>query len=254
MSTKIYNGAISNLSIEKLLAKLKDEIPNVKNILKEEYNKKLAEEATEQFDESEEDGIDLIKKIGEINSKNQSEIEEAKNDNELHGNDYNYNVIVFPYRKKSLILYYTDCNFFTKHLLNLPYIKDYHYQDSTDRPDKISKEDWEARILAWDTVLGGDGWGKPIENGYAFTLCKSKYLFLRTLVDINLINKYIPSDQKRKKRLLKKDVIDKGLVGVDKNQKFSAFYNLNSEFEKNYELGKYDTEEKNIKLKKIELL
>lgn len=42
-------------------------------------------------------------------------------------------------------------------LLSTGLFEDYHYQNSTDRPDTISAAEWQQRRSDWDSVANGDG-------------------------------------------------------------------------------------------------
>lgn len=40
----------------------------------------------------------------------------------------------------------------------LPYLEDYHYQNSSDRPDEVSARAWAERAATWDPLLDDDVW------------------------------------------------------------------------------------------------
>jgi hypothetical protein len=43
-------------------------------------------------------------------------------------------------------------------LLEHPELVEYHYQNSTDRPDEIPENEWEERAQAWDQMAAPDRW------------------------------------------------------------------------------------------------
>jgi len=57
-------------------------------------------------------------------------------------------------------------------------LKDYHYQNSTDKPKSVSKREWEARERFWDKVAPS---GVPFEDGYSRQIFKPPYSFFSDL-------------------------------------------------------------------------
>lgn len=52
---------------------------------------------------------------------------------------------------------YSGVNSYGDALEELGMFEDYHYQDSSDRPDEISKKDWNQRAKDWDSVMDSNG-------------------------------------------------------------------------------------------------
>jgi Leucine-rich repeat (LRR) protein len=67
--------------------------------------------------------------------------------------DFDFAVAVYPIRDKILARYFTEQNIFEKLWLSQDFVKDYHYQNQTDQPEKISEEDWDTRAKDWDIAL-----------------------------------------------------------------------------------------------------
>ena len=36
--------------------------------------------------------------------------------------------------------------------------EDYHYQNQTDRPSEVPEDEWNARGVTWDAIIGYNGW------------------------------------------------------------------------------------------------
>lgn len=85
--------------------------------------------------------------------------------------DYTFKVCVYPYSKtiknKSLMVIFTESDKLEKYFNDLPFVEDYHYQNSTDRPEGITKSQWSKRIRDWDRVIGSLNFSY---NAYQFEL------------------------------------------------------------------------------------
>lgn len=83
--------------------------------------------------------------------------------------DFNFEVTVFPLTtKKALGMYFCDRREFTALIKSQPWFIDYHYQNSTDRPDEISAKEWRKRSADWDRTLGS--MGIPAQCGFTLDL------------------------------------------------------------------------------------
>lgn len=85
--------------------------------------------------------------------------------------DFTFNLCVYPYAKtiknKSLMVIFTESDELEKYFDDLPFVQDYHYQNSTDKPDDVSSADWKKRIRDWDRVIGNKNYS---HNAYQFEL------------------------------------------------------------------------------------
>jgi hypothetical protein len=52
-------------------------------------------------------------------------------------------------------------------------LTDYHYQNSTDKPDSITDFDWNQREEVWDAILGDSG--TPSVAGWSFDFWNAKW-------------------------------------------------------------------------------
>lgn len=67
--------------------------------------------------------------------------------------DTSFEVIYFPYHGQVYGIYYTEDRDFSTHWMSQPEIHDFHYQNNTDRPDRISEDDWEHRRHIWKSLF-----------------------------------------------------------------------------------------------------
>jgi hypothetical protein len=246
MSTKIYDAVISELSLEQLLENFKKEIPVVKKIVKSEYNRLLAQQSIELFDASE--TLTIKEAIGNANAKNQETLDSIKlNARVPYDLNFEYSVLLFPLENKTLMMFFCQNIKFHRHFMSLPYVSDYHYQNSSDKPENISQEDWNKRSSDWDTVLGGNGWGRPIDNGLQFTF-NSNDVYFRTLVSLKHIKKAIPSPMDRKFSIYKLREVSKLKGEPDVISKVGS---LLRKINKQYKSGELQDELNKIKLRKI---
>lgn len=83
--------------------------------------------------------------------------------------DFTLSVCLIPRGGDLLALHYLENNpGFLDALKDIGY-EDFHYQNSTDRPDSISADEWEERSVTWDNALGKD---VPASVGLTFELVR----------------------------------------------------------------------------------
>lgn len=175
MSTKIYNGYKLNVTWPELMPYLKKIKKEFEIIRQELALTHMAQKLTNQIDLSLcgfEDKKEI--KLWLMPIELRDEAERAQNSASLlAGRDYSANLLVLPHEGHFLVLFYDNgCREYTAKWESLPEVSDYHYQNSTDKPEEISEPDWDSRKIAWDQVLPGSG--IPSENGLTFDLLNSK--------------------------------------------------------------------------------
>lgn len=260
MSTKIHNGYYSDLSLEKLLPKLQAFKPVVTEILTETFLKSLLKESVYEYDNvarQNDKGLReiIIEKFDDCEARIKK-LEEWERPGGMIDCDMRVNCVLFPMAPtKTLILFYCDTRAVDKAWEALPFIFDYHYQNSCDRPEKISKRNWDKRIMDWNKVLGGHGYGLPAHFGYTYYFSFSRLPFIstRSLLDA-LQPKYWPSDRKRRERVLhdtlwftEREVIkSKGQDDV-----MSDYLRFSNGFRKKLEDGQHKEALKQIELKPL---
>jgi len=227
MSTKIYNGIIFTKKMS--LVSLKKEIdnlrPKVTELVRKMYNSFAGAYIARIID----------MKTFKLFTKDQ--IEEFKNRNlcpithsffrlcertdEIKKTstrdpevDFDLSMVVFPVTGSKLLgMYFCEKKELEDILFRELPIKEYHYQDSTDRPEDISDKEWSRRERDWDKALGGNGYAIPAEAG--FTIQISPVNSIISSADEILDN--IPS---KKKRL---EVISRTKIIRDYEKKFNEF-------------------------------
>lgn len=80
--------------------------------------------------------------------------------------DFEFEVCFLPLGDRTLALLYTEQKAFVRAWEKNPLVRDYHYQNQTDKPDSISEKDWERRKSDWDIALGHN---VPAQVGFAMT-------------------------------------------------------------------------------------
>lgn len=69
--------------------------------------------------------------------------------------DMSFEVVDFPYQGHVYGMYYTENRAFNRLWKDQPGITDFHYQDSTDRPEHLSDATWDHRRHVWDSIFDG---------------------------------------------------------------------------------------------------
>lgn len=255
MSTKIYNGYRSKLPIEALLKEFSVVKQDFVNILETSFLEGLVKHTiidvldnTEYKKEKHPFDKELIKQYNfaedVINKSNKYE--------RLFFGDVDIDLAiscsVFPLNGETLILLYSDNSNATKFWEGLGFIEDYHYQNQTDPPEELSEQEWEKRKTDWDLVLGGDGYGRPVDFGYTFTFhdreLPNKFRLFQKYKDT--LDKFIPEDIRRKKNILFTELWNREFSTFTddekKNGTFSKYCNFRQKYRGDIEGGKYAEE------------
>jgi hypothetical protein len=224
MSTKIYNGYISNLNINQLLFKFRDIIENFENIKIEGYLKHLAEKATFEIDKKyfNNDVVnqkDVIWKIYEDDCKKINEqVKRGIRESDI---DFSANCCLFPlcnipFFSKTLILFYSESIEIRDYWKNLYFISDYFYYNNSDKPDNISENKWEQRRKDWYIFLGATG--TPSKNGYVFKFTDEDLPFIH----FDIVNKNIPDVDKRTLNLFHEIFVTNKIKELTVDDKFNS--------------------------------
>jgi hypothetical protein len=83
--------------------------------------------------------------------------------------DLDLSMVVFYYQKKVYAQFFNFTYWWRdvfKELRKARKIKDWHYQDQTDRPDNISEETWEARGHLWENIFKEQEADTPAQCGF----------------------------------------------------------------------------------------
>lgn len=207
MSTKIYNGykfrkPANLLQIKNFCVKLQKKItPLAQNQYKRTYLTELAN----AYDRNQfgffDDCMYFINKSSYFNmgimdfmSARMDKIAQTRERDPQY--DFNFSITIHPLKNgEVLLLLFTERSDFTKAFDTMKEIQDYHYQNQSDRPSRISEKKWNQRKIDWDEALGGDGWATPIESGLSFTPFHSERLqyLLHDNEQRNTLMKYLPT-------------------------------------------------------------
>lgn len=111
--------------------------------------------------------------------------------------DFTCSVSVIPYRGDVLMLtHWRNYSQFAE-LIERAGFMDFHYQNSTDKPDSISEAEWDARRDAWDEAMPS---GRAAEVAFQFQLV-SWIDVLSARYDSDLIRACAPTEQTRRERV-----------------------------------------------------
>lgn len=229
MSTKIYNGYISTLNIEQLLNEfisIRDKFENKKIQL---YNKILGNQVANKIDSAAiaasrtmtgEEQYAILNETHDINERS------VKDEVVLRGEkshlDLSSDCVVFPMgKRKTLILFYCENKELTAIWERLRFIKEYHYQNQTDKPRGISEKNWDQRKRDWDKALGYD---VPINRGYCFTFTQER---LPVFIKRSGVSAFVPDEETRILYQMKEKYVNsliKKLTEKDKDKDHSRLF------------------------------
>lgn len=188
MSTKIYTGIIFTTNdvyeIHQTLLGLREEACRLGNIKKFTERVELTTRIVDKklvfnhFGEVDPDEDLIIENGIVINQKGtydktaygyacdiiDKDIREEQKRDQHSFYDIYLDFAIFPMKDKVLGMYFSNYeNMYHKLIMNCPIIKDYHYQDSSDKPSKITNKEWGQRKEDWDIALKDIGisthWG-----------------------------------------------------------------------------------------------
>lgn len=108
--------------------------------------------------------------------------------------DFTFSVSVVPHGGNVLMLTFGANHPQFKSLIEQAGFTDYHYQNFTDRPDKISESEWAARATAWEEALPT---GRAVDVAFEFHLA-TWFDLLTVRYDSALIRSCKPSEQQRR--------------------------------------------------------
>ncbi|HHH9443079.1 TPA: hypothetical protein ACP32N_005067 [Pseudomonas aeruginosa] len=202
MSTKIYNGRIMrNATLEQALAELVRLRPQFvresQAALARVFARKIAfgRDLAENFCPIDEDGTGRSARgvFGKFDEARRFQDDAFK----TLDWDFTCTVSVIPHRGDILALTHWRDHKPYSELIETGGFSRYVYQDSTDKPESISEEEWESRRVAWDQALPT---GRPIDVGFEFSLATWLDLSL-VKYDSALIAASLPSDAARRDRV-----------------------------------------------------
>ena len=215
MSIKIYNGYIlPKMSIDQLskfCLKIKEDLAPIKL---QEVTKEMTETAVEELDSrvfhpTKSKEMPLYHAFEDM----QRRIKKVKTDGLRDpAIDFESYAIFFPKKDHILALFISENTEMNKYWKNLKGVKEYHYQNSTDRPDEIDAKEWSKRKRAWRFLNNGK------YQGFSFHFTDMDLYMEWGRIEEKDIMSSIPSWDSRVKSRAKTNLIDKLMK---KEEKFS---------------------------------
>lgn len=213
MSTKIYNGYIFT---EKNFFTLNKKLQDLAIKMKEVKNIHCAKAAAQVYA----DLVDQTVLFGRVptemeNFKGDSglefldELEKiAKAENaspfRIDGKwDLECSVSLYPVKNgKILCQFFEQGNIpdYKKLWIKQDYVQEYHYQNSTDRPDEIEARAWKTREKLWNEALSRSS--RPVDSGPTFILASADFPTFEIYSGEQGFRNYFPSIEKRIKNRL----------------------------------------------------
>lgn len=161
MSTKIYTGFIlaPGTDIFDLSKKAKDYfLPVLQKRLHEEYISSLVYQYDQAYFSETAGSFKKSHGLDENHVITVHDVRKVANKalDDYVKDTYNFQIrIGFGLDKETgrMLGYFNGPEEFFEEFLTFDGVAEYHYQNSSDGPDDISEEDWDARRKAWDRVL-----------------------------------------------------------------------------------------------------
>lgn len=176
MSTKVYNAyrVKEGVALWPLLWNIKTiGIQNVREVLIKLYNKLLSNEQTKEEARKNLKLPDDIE-IGPYEVALSVHEAVRRHLGNPHRNDFDFNVSVAVREHQGRFYLKAYCDMNMAHVLDFlssavmsDRIEDFHYQNSTDRPSKISEEEWKHRSVTWAGMAHPKDW----QNFVLLTIC-----------------------------------------------------------------------------------
>lgn len=125
--------------------------------------------------------------------------------------DFGLRIWVYPYNSKKT-LFFVDCEKRSYWPIIDKYLTPYGYWNNTDRPDDITKNEWNRRGLEWNNVLDNQDYSLKFE-----LFCNDDFPLPGYFEEdvYELIFKHIPSKEERAKNLA---------ANIIKNKKINELY------------------------------
>jgi hypothetical protein len=169
MSTKIYNGfKIDTGDISEVQSIFNGHQVALKQVTKEKIIEFLVKSAVEEFDKDKVYNNPVEEDKNYISQANQEmrdrQRESKKNNSRDPEIDFEAEIAIFPFEGNFYGIYYSEQNEFYNNLLKQKKVSEFSYYDNTDKPDRITKKEWEERERVWDTIFKGNG--LPCEVGF----------------------------------------------------------------------------------------
>lgn len=110
--------------------------------------------------------------------------------------DCEVSVTVFPASRTTWYgILFTEWNEARTRWFRHPAIHEYGYWNNTDRPDRCSEREWDARRRVWDRLLPGSA--IPAQHGWSFTVYPTTASFPSKQTLARIYRHHLPSFERR---------------------------------------------------------
>ena len=181
----------------------------------------------------------------------QKTVEKANNLSSKNADALECNVALIPLKGRILVLYYGNIRSeYLQAFESLTEVEDYHYQNSTDKPDDVSQKAWNKRKFDWDLALGNSS---GTRSGLTYELMNydlSWEAFSHSTKDMILKQQSLES----RKKFIVDLLIDKHNPHFDllkENNSISDFFMKSNEWKKTSEYKQLYTNYSKIELKPV---
>jgi hypothetical protein len=227
------------MTIEEIISFCKTHKKEIQKIVEIEFYKKIAKDFITKYDTNlvtpEKDlNLNLKKIINVIEEDIKNNIKISKVCNNRI--DYDFETILYIHHNETntLVNFFTENEAIIKYWQSINIVKEYYYQDSTDKPTKISKKNWEKRYNDWKNCL--DNFCSISDNGLKYTLSDIDIDFRFFYNYANML-KYIPTYDNRCKKIAQNIFINE-YYNKNKNPNINdiqsgLFFEAREELEKN---------------------
>lgn len=198
MSTRLYNGQIiRNCTLETMLTRLKTIRSKCVELAQSSIANELAKKRTFWFD-MDTNYLPFPRQKFEPPFWRLMELLKAEETKVATGTrsgwDFTFTICLIPKGKNLLALHYLENDPGYLNALKEIGFEDYHFQNSTDKPDAISEQEWANRSQDWDEALGN---APPADSGFTFDLVRWDDVS-KTLWNHELVLASTPTDESRR--------------------------------------------------------
>jgi hypothetical protein len=185
MSTKIFGGVRYIGDHSSVFHHMQELRPKIWNAVYVEQRRMLALSSTRMFDIHNHENPDTPKRFWDFISKAQQDFDDRVREIKKTGYrdpsvDFEVKLMVLPHTINGTLygMLFVEHPKLRAMVRRQHWIKDYHYQNQTDRPKSVSAGDWEQRKRIWDDLLPSDD-PAPITHGYTYDLSKPDWMWPR---------------------------------------------------------------------------
>lgn len=141
--------------------------------------------------------------------------------------DLSCSIHIIPIKEKILGLYYCEQTEYMDLIQNNEWFLEYHYQNQSDKPDKITEDEWDQREKDWNEALGISG--IPNDQGFTIELFNTNRIPINIYQDIHPISNIYNRAKRVAEFLNKYDKFDGMNYSVFLSDDYKKFINKKAE-------------------------